>query len=96
MATPRLRHHHSRRCCRPVRVFGPADYSEKLLERMAFTLGHRKCWPSVALRDDELSLVVAINPEANFNRPGTIVTSRQFLASFGERCIARIIAALRP
>ncbi|AWC22447.1 Putative L,D-transpeptidase YkuD [Aminobacter sp. MSH1] len=67
----------------------PADYSEKAkLERMAFTSVTEMLAERFHMDENYLK---AINPEANFNRPGTIVK----VANFGKlvnKPVARIIA----
>ena len=67
----------------------PTDYSEKAkLERMAFTSVTEMLAERFHMDENYLK---AINPEANFNRPGTIVK----VANFGKlvnKPVARIIA----
>lgn len=67
----------------------PADYSEKAkLERMSFTSVTEMLAERFHMDEDYLK---ALNPEANFNRPGTIVK----VANFGQLVstpVARIVA----
>lgn len=67
----------------------PTDYSEKaMLERMAFTSVTEMLAERFHMDETYLK---ALNPEANFNRPGTIVK----VANFGKlvnKPVARIVA----
>lgn len=67
----------------------PADYSEKAkLERMAFTSVPEMLAERFHMDENYLK---ALNPEANFNRPGTLIK----VANFGKmvtKPVARIIA----